>query len=407
MEIFKEERKHLVYKHTSPSGKCYIGITKDYELRCIQHKSSNNECVAFRNALEKYGWDNFTHEILEEKLTLQEANDKEKYYIGYYNSLSPSGYNLTTGGDTFELSEETKEKMRGKYRGSTTGHANIRKLKNSYSVSYLVDGVTVRLGNYNTLEDALEAKRLQKRTNRAIIKITNTGIAGIYLRNGKYTVKINIDGKNKNIGVYNTLDEALEAKSLQCKTNRAIEKISNTGVECIHLRKDNVYAVRVRVDGKILNLGHYNTLDDAIEAKLLFKKTEKVTNVVSNTGIVGIYRRGDKFDVKITVEGKSKNIGVYNNIEDAIEAKELGCATSKSNSIKENKLGLPGINKIGNSYRVTIRVNGKEKSIGRYSNLEDAVEAKSLNQRTPKANAIGRKPKSQQHVESSEIKLKD
>ena len=399
MEIL-EERKYVVYRHTSPSGKCYIGLTKDYELRCMQHKNSNNVCAAFRNALEKYGWDNFTHEILEENLTLQEANDREKYFIEYHNSLSPNGYNLTTGGDTFELSEETKEKMRGKYRGSATGHANIRKFKNSYSVSFTVDGTIIRLGNYNTLEDALEAKRLQKRTNRAIEKITNTGIAGIYLRNGKYTVKINVDGKNKNIGVYNTLDEALEAKSLRCKTIRAVEKISNSGVECIHLRRDGVYTVKIKINGKILNLGHYNTLDDAIEAKLLLKKTEKVTNVVSNTGMVGIYRRGDKYDVKITVDGKSKNIGVYNNIEDAIQAKELGYVTDKSNSIKENKLGLPGINKIGNSYRVTIQVNGKEKNIGRYSNLEDAIEAKTLQYRTQRANKNGRKPKSQQPIEN-------
>jgi hypothetical protein len=35
-------------------------------------------------------------------------NDKEKYYISFYNTLSPNGYNLTLGGSNCKQLDETK-----------------------------------------------------------------------------------------------------------------------------------------------------------------------------------------------------------------------------------------------------------------------------------------------------------
>lgn len=88
---------YLIYCHTSPTGKKYIGQTNNYNRRCREHKTSNR-CPAFRNAIIKYGWDNFTHTILEDGLTLDEANILEEFYISKYNTLAPNGYNLQTGG---------------------------------------------------------------------------------------------------------------------------------------------------------------------------------------------------------------------------------------------------------------------------------------------------------------------
>jgi len=109
---------YLVYKHTSPSGKSYIGFTCDYDRRCKQHISQQSECTAFRNAIQKYGWESFTHEILYTELTLEEACEIEQHLIEHLNTLSPHGYNLTTGGDGGRLlSEETKRKMSESRRG--------------------------------------------------------------------------------------------------------------------------------------------------------------------------------------------------------------------------------------------------------------------------------------------------
>ena len=101
---------YLIYKHTSPSGKAYIGQTKNYGKRCSAHKNNSN-CTAFAAAINNYGWDNFTHEILRNNLTLEQANELEEQLIKEHNTLSPNGYNLKTGGLNNLFSHETKVKM--------------------------------------------------------------------------------------------------------------------------------------------------------------------------------------------------------------------------------------------------------------------------------------------------------
>lgn len=89
-----------IYKHTSPTGKCYIGQTsKEPEARWANGKGYKTQFL-FNLAITLWGWQNFTHEILEENIpTLQEANQREKYWIHVYNAYL-NGYNMRaqTGG---------------------------------------------------------------------------------------------------------------------------------------------------------------------------------------------------------------------------------------------------------------------------------------------------------------------
>lgn len=56
----------------------------------------------FWNAIHKYGWEDFDHEILEQNISSQkEANDRECYWVSFYDTFY-SGYNLTLGGDAKE-----------------------------------------------------------------------------------------------------------------------------------------------------------------------------------------------------------------------------------------------------------------------------------------------------------------
>lgn len=91
-----------IYKHTSPTGKSYIGLTsKDPEKRWADGKGYTTQTL-FNLAILLWGWDNFTHTILETDIpTLQEANKREKYWINYYNSYL-NGYNMRaqTGGSS-------------------------------------------------------------------------------------------------------------------------------------------------------------------------------------------------------------------------------------------------------------------------------------------------------------------
>ena len=89
-----------IYKHTSPSGKCYIGMTsKMPEQRWLDGNGYNLK-TKFGKAITKYGWSNFTHEILEVGIeTLTMAQEREKYYIKFFDSFK-NGYNSTEGGDS-------------------------------------------------------------------------------------------------------------------------------------------------------------------------------------------------------------------------------------------------------------------------------------------------------------------
>lgn len=110
---------YTVYKHTTPSGKVYIGITgKTVEKRWLNGRGyCRNE--HFYNAIKKYGWDNIAHEILEEGLTQEEAGKAEQRYISEYRSNEPTkGYNLTSGGEAGCVhTEESRRKLSESKRG--------------------------------------------------------------------------------------------------------------------------------------------------------------------------------------------------------------------------------------------------------------------------------------------------
>ena len=50
-------------------------------------------------AINKYPWEDWKHEIIDTCNTLEEANKLETYYIKLYKSNNPEfGYNMTSGG---------------------------------------------------------------------------------------------------------------------------------------------------------------------------------------------------------------------------------------------------------------------------------------------------------------------
>lgn len=87
-----------IYKITNViNNKCYIGCSKNIELRWKQHKRIPKRKVAIYNAMRKYGIENFKFEIIE-VCSERELYEKEKFWIKYYNSYN-NGYNETTGGE--------------------------------------------------------------------------------------------------------------------------------------------------------------------------------------------------------------------------------------------------------------------------------------------------------------------
>ena len=103
---------------TSPSGHKYIGQTCNLQKRITSHKNiKNSRCSVFNRAIKKYGFENFDLEILKENLSQEEAHKYEEYYIKSYNTISPNGYNLTSGGLNYTRSTETSQKMSKSKKG--------------------------------------------------------------------------------------------------------------------------------------------------------------------------------------------------------------------------------------------------------------------------------------------------
>ena len=126
------ENNGEIYCLTSPSGKKYVGqcvkqLSSGKKWGYIQRwkdhirdANSKNYCRQLNNAINKYGSENFTIEVIKE-CNIYELNYYEEHYIKLYNTLSPNGYNLTSGGSVCRQSEETQILKRKSMIGKNVG----------------------------------------------------------------------------------------------------------------------------------------------------------------------------------------------------------------------------------------------------------------------------------------------
>ena len=109
-------KSYTLYLHTNLfNNKKYVGITSLNPFQRWKNGHGYKKNEHFYKAIQKYGWENFKHEIIEKGLSLEEANQKEKDLIALLKSNIPDyGYNIQEGGDHSPQTEETKEKIRQK-----------------------------------------------------------------------------------------------------------------------------------------------------------------------------------------------------------------------------------------------------------------------------------------------------
>ena len=182
---------YTVYKHISPSGKVYIGITKRKpEYRWNKGKGYREDQLLFYRAIKKYGWDNITHEILYTGLSEKDAKNIEISLIRQYKSLGMS-YNITDGGDggrglhnkRKKLSKETKLKMSKSRKGLLAGNKNpmygrhetnpaYGKFGKEHPASKVVYQYTINGEFVNKWDSMTEAVKSLGKTQREVTHIT-------------------------------------------------------------------------------------------------------------------------------------------------------------------------------------------------------------------------------------------
>lgn len=108
-----------VYMHINrANGKRYVGITAQNPITRWQNGLGYRRNKHFWDAILKYGWDNFDHLILYSGLRKEVACLIEQHLISEYQTTDKrKGYNLTTGGEYFKHSEETKVLMSQQRKG--------------------------------------------------------------------------------------------------------------------------------------------------------------------------------------------------------------------------------------------------------------------------------------------------
>jgi group I intron endonuclease len=105
----------VIYAITNKiSGKKYIGqcrglIKRRWSSHCSTKSSPARNAI--KSAILKYGRDNFTFEIIDSASTNEELETIERYWIRFYNTIAPGGYNLKEGGASGKYSEEARTRM--------------------------------------------------------------------------------------------------------------------------------------------------------------------------------------------------------------------------------------------------------------------------------------------------------
>ena len=170
------KNEYTVYCHTTPSGKKYIGMSKDPVKRWNQGKGYIKNLIFFR-AIQKYGWDNIRHEILFSGLSAEDAKEKERSLIEEYNTRDVRyGYNLREGGDgTF--SKESRHLMSIHRMGNKNSLGYIPSEETKMKISQsLKDYYKDRPGSFSNRHHTTET--IQKLKDRTISEDSKNKMKG-------------------------------------------------------------------------------------------------------------------------------------------------------------------------------------------------------------------------------------
>ena len=230
---------YTVYKHISPSGKVYIGITKRKpEYRWNKGKGYREDQLLFYRAIKKYGWDNFTHEILYTGLSEKDAKNIEISLIRQYKSLGMS-YNITHGGDggrglhnkRKKMSDETKLKMSKSRKGLLAGNKNPMYGRHETAPAYGRFGkehpASKKVYQYDLLGNFIKEwdclSEVQRHLNILVTHITaccngRQKTAGGYIWKREFDEKIKLDREKLNLDREKHKDDVtLKRKALDKK----------------------------------------------------------------------------------------------------------------------------------------------------------------------------------------------
>ena len=222
----------------------YVGqtTTKLNKRMKVHFNPGNKTNTRLSRAARKYCREQFYVDQIDSAKTMCELNMKEVYWISKLNTLSPNGYNLTTGGSNFTLSKESRLKisaansgrifspesrknMSDSKRGLKRSEETKLKMKQSWVGRTISEEVRVKMNAGRKGKPAHNKGKPMSENQKLKISLAKTGLyigrhykkksklkyKGVYLdkSSGKYKACIVIAlNTKKNLGSFNTDIEA-------------------------------------------------------------------------------------------------------------------------------------------------------------------------------------------------------
>jgi signal peptidase I len=201
-------------------------------------------------------------------------------------------------------------------------------------------------------------------------------IKGINFSRNKYVVRIQVNNKRKYIGGFNTIEEAIVARK------EAEQKYITNGDEIVFEEKHKykqthpkLYQCWAYVKQRCLNLNNCNYKDYGGRGITICDEWKDSPESFCEWALANNWKEGLELD-RIDVNGnyEPSNCQIITHTENK--------AVGKMRKYKCNKTGYNGVRfiKSRNVFRVEIGINGKNKYIGEYSTVLEAVHARTLSE---------------------------
>lgn len=161
----KEKYGYIYITENLINGKKYIGQSK-YKDKEYKNKNYLGSGILIVEAIKKYGKENFSKTIIDEAYSKEELNEKEQYWIKYYNAVEdPNFYNILKGGICglgrslgSKYTEEEKQRMSQSKIGNSFKRGKKESLEACKKKSVL------KMGNKIHLNYGLKVKCIETQT---------------------------------------------------------------------------------------------------------------------------------------------------------------------------------------------------------------------------------------------------
>nr|DAZ56828.1 MAG TPA: intron associated endonuclease [Caudoviricetes sp.] len=241
---------YTVYKHTTPSGKRYIGITSQEPERRWQNGAGYKDNEHFYRAIQKYGWENISHEIVADGLSKAQACALEIRLIAEYDTTNQDkGYNHSTGGESGRLGVHPSVETRRKISEALKGQ------------SPWIKGKHMSAGARMNLSKAHKGNRLSIETRRKISEANKGRHFSVETRQkiskankGKH---MSAEARRKNSEAKKGANNPWYGKHLSVETRRKISEAQSKSVVCAETGKqyastrEAAKAIGLRSNGSI------------------------------------------------------------------------------------------------------------------------------------------------------------